>query len=300
MQPYLLKPRVRNDIAARVEKVLRELGYPAPPLRLEEVRALLDLDLGYFSSEADGLLKRMVSRLTRSGKQVLARPQLLAEAILKFDLRALYLPDEKKVLIDEKAPLAKHRWLEAHEMGHRMLDWHQDMMLGDDDSTVSPNAHAKMEAEANFAAGALIFLGSRFEEECRSSVPSIALAQKLGKAYGNSLTSTLWRMVEYARDDLPVIAAVGRHPKITSCTFKHLVASPCFDSRFCFPPPADLVAAMRSYYNWRNKGPLGSGEVELLDRHGARHVFSLETFFNGYDALTLGVWKSRKSVVIVR
>lgn len=298
MRSPILKPRVRSDISVRVEKLLRELGNPEPPLDLENVRLLLELDLGYFSTESEGLLKRMVSRLRRGGKQILDRPHLLLEAITKFQLRALYLPDQKRVLIDEKVPQAKHRWLQAHEIGHRMLDWQQDMMLGDDEITVAPTAHAKMEAEANYAGGSLIFLGKRFQEEVRSSPPTIKLASKLAKAYGNSITSTIWRMVEYADESLPVIAAVGGHPKETGCGFKYLVASPCFDSRFDFPPPAQLLSAMRSYFNWRNKGPLGAGEVEFLDRVGTRHCFEMETFYNGYDALTLAVWRSKRSKVV--
>ena len=56
----------------RVDKILRELGYPEPPLNLDIVRALLALDRSYFSSETNGLLARTVSRLKRGGKQPLA------------------------------------------------------------------------------------------------------------------------------------------------------------------------------------------------------------------------------------
>jgi hypothetical protein len=43
-QTAILRERVRRDIQARTDKVLRELGHPAPPLRLEDVRDLLRLD----------------------------------------------------------------------------------------------------------------------------------------------------------------------------------------------------------------------------------------------------------------
>lgn len=208
----VLRPRVRQDIQARTDKVLRELGNPEPPLRLEDVRALLQLDRTYFTSEADGLLQSMVSKLKRGGRQILHRPTLLLEAVKKFDLRALYLPDHKRILIDGAIPQAKHRWLEAHEIGHDLLPWHHDMMLGDDDVTPTASTHAKMEAEANYAAGSLLFLGDRFREECRQSWASLANAKVLQKRYGNTITSTMWRMIEYVGEEYPIIGAVGRHP----------------------------------------------------------------------------------------
>ena len=146
----ILKQRVRQDIQARTDKVLRELGNPEPPLRLEDVRELLRLDCDYFTSETDGLFQSLVSKLKRGGIQILNRPTLLLDAVKKFDLRALYLPDHKRILIDDTIPKPKHRWLEAHEIGHDLLPWHHDMMLGDDDITPTASTHDKMEAEANY------------------------------------------------------------------------------------------------------------------------------------------------------
>ena len=120
-QTAILRERVRRDIQARTDKVLRELGHPEPPLRLEDVRELLRLDRDYFSSSKDGLLQSVASKLKRGGIQLLNRPTLLIDAIKKFDLRALYLPDRKRILIDDSIPKPKHRWLEAHEIGHDLL-----------------------------------------------------------------------------------------------------------------------------------------------------------------------------------
>jgi hypothetical protein len=147
-----LRLRIRQDIEARTDKILRDLGYPQPPLRLEVVRELVKLDLSYYSTERDGLLVSTVSKLKRAGKQLLSRPSLLCDAIQKFSIRALYLPDQKRVLIDDAIPQPKHRWLEAHEIGHDILPWHREMMMGDDDSTVTASTHDKMEAETNMSA----------------------------------------------------------------------------------------------------------------------------------------------------
>src|SRR5476651_1497470 len=128
----VLQPRVRQDIQARTDKILRELGNPEPPLNLDDVRALLQLDRDYFTGDSDGLLQATVSKLKRGGLQILQRPMLLIDAVKKFDLRALYLPDRRRIMIDDSIPKPKHRWLEAHVIGHDLLPWHHDMLLGDD------------------------------------------------------------------------------------------------------------------------------------------------------------------------
>jgi hypothetical protein len=93
-----LRDRTAQDINELVGKVLRDLGNPAPPLHLDHVRELLRLDRQYYSSTEDGALREVAHRLTIAGKQVLARPALLLDAIKKFDLRALFIPDGKRIL----------------------------------------------------------------------------------------------------------------------------------------------------------------------------------------------------------
>ena len=298
-----LRPRIREDILARTRKILRDLGEPEPPLRLDLVRELLKLDLAYYSTERDGLLASTVSKMKRAGKQLLKRPGLLSYAIQKFSLRALYFPDQKRVLIDDSIPKPKHRWLEAHEIGHDILPWHHDMMMGDDDSTVTASTHDKIEAEANFAAGSLLFLGERFREECRShDIPTIAKAQKFKKTYGNSLTTTFWRMIENAGEDRPMLGFVGFHPRsaeaYTSTAFRHLILSPAFCRSFPEPDVMRIGDDIRAYCGWQKKGPLGGNMVILRDREGARHEFTFETFFNGYDALTLAVWIKNAPTIV--
>src|SRR6266704_5158962 len=93
-----------------------------------------------------------------AGVQILQRPMLLLDAVRKFDLRALYLPDRKRILLDQSQPDAKQRWNEAHEIGHSLLPWHADLMLGDHEQSLTPGCHAQVEAEANYTAGQLLFL----------------------------------------------------------------------------------------------------------------------------------------------
>ena len=296
----VLQSRVRQDIQARTDKILRELGNPEPPLNLDEVRALLKLDRDYFTSDSDGLLQATVRKLKRGGLQILERPMLLFDAVKKFDLRALYLPDRRRIMIDDSIPKSKHRWLEAHEIGHDLLPWHHDMMLGDDRMTPTPSTHDKMEAEANYAAGSLVFLGDRFREECRQSWASLANAKVLQKRYGNTITTTLWRMIEYVGEDQPIIGAVGQHPGMPDeghC-FRHLIPSMAFDQKFAVPDTDELISSIRNYCRLSGRGYLGVGEVLLRDRSAGMHVCDFETFFNGYDALTIGVHRCELAAMV--
>lgn len=301
MTAPILRTRVRADILSKADRILRELGYPEPPLRLEDVRELLKLDRSFFTGETDGLLKTVFSRLKRAGKQLLNRPTLLGEAIKKFDLRALYLPDQKRILIDDSIPTAKHRWLEAHEIGHDILPWHHDMMLGDDEWTPTASVHDKIEVEANFAGGALLFLGDRFVTECKDCVPSIATVQSLKKRYGNTLTTTLWRTIEHAGEDTPILGFIGQHPNEfhnDKPDFRHMIPSPAFARTFDMPGIEKMKTEIRLYCHGR-RGPLGAADVVLHAKDGSRHMFRFETFWNGYDALTLGVHTKVLPKVIV-
>src|SRR5258706_7416046 len=119
-----------EDIRNIVARILNDLGDPEPPLKLPEVRALLDLSLGYYSTANTTLLQDVAARLKVAGKQVLERPMLLVEAVVKVKLSALWVPDTRRILIDETVPKPKHRWIEGHEGGHSVIPWHREFLLG--------------------------------------------------------------------------------------------------------------------------------------------------------------------------
>ena len=123
MRNKFLDGRSARDIDAQVAKLLRGLGNPGPPLDLDAVRELLRLDRQYYSSTDDSAIREFVSRAVIAGKQVALRPMLVIDAIRKWDLKALYLPDRKRILIDESQHRLKWRWSEAHEVIHSVVPW---------------------------------------------------------------------------------------------------------------------------------------------------------------------------------
>lgn len=299
MKNLLLKSRTAGDIDAQVAKVLRGLGNPEPPIELIHVRELLKLDRAYYSTNDHGILRETVSRLKIAGLQVLKRPTLLADAVRTLSLKALYLPDQKRILLDNDLPPIKHRWNEAHEIGHDIIPWHAGMMLGDSEKELIPSCHAQMEAEANFAAGQLLFMAERFVTEARDSAPTLDLVRQLNERFGNTITSTLWRYIEQTHPDLPMIGLVTGHPHSSRRKADFNPADPC---RYCIQSPAfaarfgnlteiHLFQRVARYCGAQRGGTIGADEVTLQDDAGEQHIFHFETFFNRYEALTLGIWQ---------
>lgn len=268
-------------------------------MRLEYARDLLRLDRKYYSSSDAGVLQEVAHRLTVAGKQVLERPSLLLDAVKRLSLKALYLPDSKRILIDQDLHPMKQRWGEAHEIGHDIIPWHQGLMLGDTTATLRPGCHAHLEAEANYAVGRLLFLQDGLRERVTGR-PNIKVVRELAKDFGNSLTATLWRVVEAL--DYPAVGAVTCHPHRTGADFdptspcRYFLRSRRFAAEFSRVDELQVFAAVRGYAADRKGGPLGSSDVVLVDDADQDHVFLFETFCNRYEALTLGLYQSRRPV----
>jgi hypothetical protein len=303
LKNILIRERTARDIDEQVSKVLRGLGNPEPPLSLDEVRELQRLDRGYYSSTEDGALREVAHRLLVAGKQVLARPALLGEAVKKWSLRALYLPDRKRILIDKDLPESKQRWGEAHEIGHSIIPWHESTMLGDNKQTLTPACHEQIENEASYAAGQLLFLQQRFVREARDLGVGIDAIKTLKRRYGNTITTTLWRYIE--QSETPLLGCISYHPHRLppdfnpTAPFRYFIGSRKFIEQFSNVREPDIFKAIRSYCQNRRGGPLGAADVILADDSGKRHVFHFETFFNQYDALTVGAYKRQHSLVVV-
>lgn len=287
-----------TDIAERVDLVLRKLGDPEPPLNLADVRQLLGLELRFYPTDDKEFSMEAVSKIMVSTMRVYRRQLLLIEAIRRFDLSALYLSKWRSIFLDPKLPGKKHRWSEAHEIGHTLIPWHGNAAFGDNRHTLSPECRRRIESEANFAAARLLFLGDRFGEEARSREPSIDTVLVLQRLFGNSITTTLYRLVESAARGRPIVGLITRYPSTESADDnhelatrrEHFVRSPAFARHFKGVREDELFKHIATYCKqdyWG--GPLGESELVLADDNGVRHRFRFETFFNHYDALTLGV-----------
>lgn len=292
MRNVYLDPYSTDEIDQQVSKILRDLGNPEPPLRLEHVRELLKLERDYYSQSDQGALRRWIHGLKMAGRQIADRPGFLVDVLSRIRLDAVCLLDERRILLNAELPSPKQRWAEAHEVGHAIIPWHGVISLGDDRYTLSADCHEAIEAEANYAARRLLFLQERFTESVRSSTPSVSLAIRLQKEFGNTLTTTFYGMVEAL--DVVAFGLVSPHPKRLpegfdpSAPCRHFIRSRAFAKQFGSVTEVELFHAAQSYCSY-GTWHLGSGQCTLRNLRGEQHEFSMETVFNHYDALTFGV-----------
>lgn len=304
MRSVQIGTRERGDIDAQVKKVLRGLGNPEPPIRLDDVRELLRLDRQYFSSADDSVLREFVSKVKIGAQQLFLRPTLIFDVVKKASVSAFWIPDGKRILIDKELPEKKHRWAETHEIIHSITEWHQLFLFGDSARELNPACHDQLEAEANYGAGQLLFVQDRFAAEARDVGMSLASVKMLSERFGNTMTSTLWRYVEQLGLLKPMVGLVTVHPHRlpadhdAAAPCKYFIESPAFRSRFGSVSEIEVFDALRQYCSRAGGGPLGSAEIELRDAHGVRHVFLFETFFNRYEALTLAYHVRELSLMV--
>jgi hypothetical protein len=285
-----------EDIRTQVARVLRDLGNPEPPIRLEDVRDLLKLDLSYYSKTDLGLFDEFTHRVKVGGKRLFKKPGRMIEAVQKSGLRALLFQEDRRILIDDNVPLPKHRHIEAHEIVHDITPWHRDFLLGDNELTLNPQCHDIIEAEANYGAGQLLFLMERFAKEARDLELSWDSIQALKKRYGNTLTTTLWHIIKERNPSHPVVGLIGRHPLHPTIgagpngeDYRHFIPSHGFKTFFPHITAPDIYQIVASYVDYRRKGPTGEALEPLVDVNGNIWEFRFESFCNSYDLLTFGI-----------
>lgn len=306
MKNLILQPGVRQKIDRRVDKILSDLGSPEPPLRLEDVRELLKLDLEYYQSDSDNVLRRAAHKLIMSGKQVFARPGLLLDVVRKRSIKALWVPDRKRILIDENLHKAKHRWAEGHETMHSVLEWHEPVLHGDNELTMKQACLDKVEAEANYGSGQLLFLRERFINEVLDSPLSIGLIKKLSEDFKNTKASTLWRIVEAAGTTRPLLGVMHFHPHPRLLSDKHDPKNPCrhfiqsdaFAAQFSAVTGHQVFEHISTYVLPRRGGPVGGETIVLIDDNGDEHEFAFETFNFVNECLTLAIHMRKRPVTV--
>ena len=238
----------------------------------------------------EGILRETIHRMTIAGKQILANPCILLDAVRKFSLKALWQPDRRRILLDHNEPKLKHRWNEAHEIGHSLLDWHEPYSHGDHKQTLSYSCHQQIEAEANYAAGRLLFLRERFTEELFSSPITFDAVKSLSKSFGNTMTSGLWRTIESV--DSPCFAMVSGHPRNPPHNDEepvhHFIRSRQFTRQFKSIDATHVFGTLATFCR-RGNGPIGEAEIALVDDNGTIQIFLVQSFHNGHDALTLAM-----------
>lgn len=281
--------KTAQDIERRITRIHRDIGYRDGAVNLADVRNALKLDLRYYTADSTDILDEMAHRLRLGVKRIAQDPAVLLEVIRKFDLRALYLPNKRRILIDHTIHHLKKRWSEGHEIAHSVLPWHQEFMFGDDKHTLSPAHHEEIESEANFGCAKLLFPSAHFSAMAADSRPNFKEIGRLASYFGNTITTTLWRYAENAR--IPAFALISQHPhhpKVGEQIVDAFVRSPRFILEFPTITAGEVFTQLCTYGATRKNGPLGSREIILMDTNGQAHIFLFESFSNRYSVLTIG------------
>lgn len=275
-----------EDIRKQVARILRDLDNPEPPIKLAEVRDQLKLDLGYYSKTDLGLFDEVSHRVKVGGKLLFRKPVRMIEVVEKAGLRALLFQEDRRILIDDEVPEPKHRHIEAHEIIHDITPWHKDFLFGDNELTLNPECHEVIEAEANYGAGQLLFLMDKFAQEARDLELNWPSIQALKKRYGNTLTTTLWHIVEERNPSHPVVGLISRHPRHRSIgggpngeNCRHFIRSQGFRNFFPHVVADDVYSIVKSYVDFRSKGPVGESTVSFQDANRELWEFRFESFW---------------------
>lgn len=296
----------KRDIRAQVARILRDLGNPDPPIRLDDVRALLSIDLKYYSSADPGIVSELSHRFTLLAKKSIPDVgKRLFSALAKSKLCAFWVPDSAQILLDVDIPAPKHRWIEAHEITHSVTPWHKAFLLGDNRHTLDPACHANLEAEANYGAGTLLFLQDRLSAEARDLPLTFASITHLAKRYGNSIVSTFWRAVEERNPAQPVFGIVSVHPAHTDIgrhdgpyEWRYFVRSAAFQAQFSNLAPDTVYELIRRHATKKRTGPIFSAIDLAADVNGDLWEFQIESFSTGHALLTIGFPLRRLTVIV--
>lgn len=274
-------------------RTLRDAGQVEPPVQLSEILAHLELHRDFYDLRDPGFLDRAKHRMRVSGEK-------LVKILDKICLQAVLFQDEKRIVLDQSLPQIKQEWPSLHEVGHRILPWHQPYFYGDTAQTLDPEYQEHLESEANRTAGELMFCGRVFGREAKDTVAQWSSVERLKERYGKSLSTTLRRYVEHG-PDVAMAMVVSTPwwmeiPEDQESRRRHFVPSPRFAIMFGSGVEEVLLGAIERQSSQRRGGPVADFTMGLRNASGDLCEVRGETFFNRYYLLSLFVVTEDKVV----
>jgi len=164
MPELILKGSVEQKIEKHCERLHNDLGNPKPPVCLDAIRDLLRLDKTFYSLEDPSFLDHVFHVFSIAGKQVISQPTRLLAAWQQWNIKTLWIPDVRRILLDDSIVEKKKRWTATHEIGHSILPWHEAYLHGDPEPSLSVSCKVQLESEANYAAGQILFPTKTFRK----------------------------------------------------------------------------------------------------------------------------------------
>ncbi len=131
---------------------------------------------------------------------------------------------------------------------------------------------------------------------------TIALVKSVAATYGNSITSTMWKMVEASPS--AVVGLIFNHPtkldliEPTAPQSRYLLRSRRFERGFSAVTKSDLYSQISGAIASLEPGMSACGELTLRDCNGVAQMFETESFYNSYEVLTLASLASTPQTVV--
>jgi hypothetical protein len=281
----------RREIDKIVERILRDGGLRKPPIQITDVLEHLKLNRDFCRLDDPTLLRRFAHRLQIGTKKLV---NIVRD---KIKLAAVWLPDEKRILVDTSQPEPKQMWASFHDSVHTILPWHRDFFLGDTAQSLEHEYQDMLEAEANYGASGLMFGGKVFTAQALDTTPCWNSIEQLTKLHKKSYVTTFRRYIEHSHD--VALAGLISTPwwkekpddQITRC--RHFIRSPAFEKEFPNVHPDQLLDPVNNSTKPRKWGIAGEFMLAVKTVGGDQREFFAESFFNQHYLMTLFVAQSR-------
>jgi Zn-dependent peptidase ImmA (M78 family) len=186
---------------------------------------------------------------------------------------------QKTIYLDLNQNANRNRFIQLHEVVHKVCPWQEAVFRWDDKKTISPDIEELFEREASFFASSVLFQLDVFEEKADKLPLSIKSAFVLADMFGASKQATLRRYVQYSkkRIALLVLEQPDHNGRFGACV-RNFFVSPSFVREFgnitwpetCglqFPFIEDLLRRRKLHEDGELFLPSGSGSSEKFDYH---------------------------------
>jgi hypothetical protein len=277
----------RREIDKIVERILRDADLRKPPIQITDVLEHLKLNRSFYSLDDPTLLRRFAHRIQIGTNKLV---NILRD---KIKLAAVWLPDEKRILVDTSLPAPKQLWASFHDSVHTVLPWHREFFLGDTAQSLEHDYQDMLEAEANYGASGLMFGGKVFTAQALDTTPCWESIVQLTKLHKKSYVTTFRRYVEH-RHGVALAGLISTpwwmdkpEDQITRC--RHFIRSPEFESQFPKVHPDQLLAPIKKSTFPRKWGVSGDFTFAVENVGGDQCEFFAESFFNQHYLMTLFV-----------
>lgn len=194
------RPESSASIEQLAERLLQRAGVsgviPTPideliaASKIEETKDLQPFVSRFLRHVAEGARASFVATLQR------------VRGIADLRERAIYVPSGNR-------RDRRRRFVQAHELGHQVIDWHS-VNVGYRDDAISlrlnDDTQELFDLEANCFASEVLFQGKRFKERVRDYAPSFDAVFQLADNHCASRQATLWRLIEAQDESIGVVA----------------------------------------------------------------------------------------------